>query len=107
MVYSIEQLKGEIGRGGGVAKSNLFRVLMPVIPEIYLNSTGLDVATPQSLNILCTRATVPGRQLLTNERTIGTVTQKVAYGYVNDDISFSFLGLNNFVVRKYLEDWQD
>ena len=107
MTYSIEQLKGEIGRGGGVAKNNLFRVLLPVIPEIYLNSTGVAVATPQSLNILCTRATLPGRQLMTVERTIGTVTQKVAYGYINDEVTFSFLGLNNYVVRKYLEDWQN
>lgn len=107
MTYSIEQLKSEIGRGGGVAKNNLFRVLFPVIPELYLNSTGLDVAYPQSLNILCTRATLPGRQLLTNERTIGTVTQKIAYGFVNDDVSFSFLGLNNYVTRKYIEDWQN
>jgi hypothetical protein len=107
MTYSIEQLKGEIGRSGGVAKNNLYRVIFPIIPQIYLNPTGLDVATPQALNVLCTRATLPGRQLLTNERTIGTVTQKIAYGYINEEVTFSFLGLNNYMVRKYMEDWQN
>ena len=34
MTYSIETLKGEIGRGGGIARGNLYRVILPVIPEI-------------------------------------------------------------------------
>lgn len=107
MTYSVDQLKGEIGRGGGIAKGSLFRVLMPIIPEIYLNLTGIDVATSQQLNILCKQVNMPGRQLLTNDRIIGTVSQKVAYGYANEDVNITFIGLNNYVVRKYLEDWQD
>jgi hypothetical protein len=104
--FSIEQIKGEISRGGGVAKGNLFRVILPVIPQIYLNRTGLGVATPQSLNVLCKAASMPGRQLTTVDRTIGVESQKVAYGYANDDVSLTFLGLNDYVVRKYFEDWQ-
>ena len=106
MTYSIEQIKGEISRGGGVAKGNLYRVILPVIPELYINQNGLSVATPQSLNVLCKAVTMPGRQLLTHERTIGTVNQKIAYGYAVEDVSMTFLGLNNYVARKYFEDWQ-
>lgn len=106
MAYSIDQLKGEISRGGGVAKSNLYRVILPVIPAIYLNQTGLDVTYPQSLNVLCKNVSMPGRQLTTVDRTIGVETQKIAYGYVNDDVNLTFVGLNNYVVRKYFEDWQ-
>ena len=106
MTYSIDQLKGEISRGGGLAKSNLYRVILPIIPEIYLNIDGIDVAYPQSMNILCKAATMPGRQMTTVDRTIGVVSQKVAYGYANDEASFTFLGLNNYVARKYFEDWQ-
>lgn len=106
MTYSIEQLKGEISRGGGIAKGNLYRVILPIIPEIYLNLTGVDVAYTQSLNVLCKSAQMPGRQLTTVDRTIGVVNQKVAYGYANDDVNLSFMGLNNYVARKYFEDWQ-
>lgn len=106
MTYSIENIKGEISRGGGVAKPNLYRVILPIIPAIYINQTGIDVATPQSLNVLCKNATMPGRQLLTVDRTIGVVSQKVAYGYANDDVTLTFIGLNDYVVRKYFEDWQ-
>jgi len=106
MAYSLEQIKGEISRGDGLANANLFRVLLPIIPGIYLNQTGIDVPYPQSINILCKSVTMPGRSLTTVERDIGVVNQKVAYGFVNDDINMTFIGLNDYVVRKYLEDWQ-
>lgn len=107
MSYSVETLKGEISRGGGVAKGNLYRVLMPLIPRIYINLTGVDVPYPQSMNVLCKNISMPGRQLTTIDREIGVVQQKVAYGYTNEDVSMTFIGLNDFVVRKYLEDWQN
>jgi len=105
MTYSLEQIKGEISAGGGVAHANLHRVILPVIPSIFLNLTGIDVATPQALNVLCKNVNMPGRQLLTSERTIGVVTQKVAYGEANEDVNLTFVGLNNYNVRKYFEDW--
>jgi hypothetical protein len=106
MTYSIDQLKGEISRGGGVAKANLFRVILPIIPEIYLNLTGADIPYSQSMNVLCKNAILPGRQLLTADRVIGTISQKVAYGFANEEVTLTFTGLNNYVVRKYFEDWQ-
>lgn len=106
MTYSIEQLKGEITRGGGVAKGNLYRVILPVIPRIFVNLSGVDFPLPQSLNVLCKNVNMPGRSLTTIDREIGVVNQKIAYGFVNDDVNMTFLGLNDFVVRKYLEDWQ-
>jgi len=106
MTYSIEQIKGEISSGGGIAKGNLYRVILPVIPSLFLNQNGLSVATPQSLNVLCKSASMPGRQLLTHDRTVGAVNQKIAYGYANDDVSLTFMGLNNYTARKYFEDWQ-
>jgi hypothetical protein len=103
---TIEQLKGEISRGGGVALANRFRVILPVIPEIYLNQTSIGASYPQSLNVLCKSCTMPGRQIMTVDRTVGVVNQKVAYGYATEDVNFSFTGLNNYIVRKYFEDWQ-
>lgn len=107
MTYSIDQIKGEISRGGGIAKGNLFRVIMPIIPALYLNTTGPTLVYPQSMNALCKNVTMPGRQLMTSDREIGVVNQKVAYGYANDDITITFIGLNDYATRKYLEDWQN
>lgn len=107
MVYSIENLKGEISRGGGVAKGSLFRVILPIIPEIFVNLTGVDIPYPPSMNILCKNVNMPGRQLMTLDRTIGALTQKVAYGYAYEDVNMTFIGLNDYVIRKYLESWQD
>ena len=49
---------------------------------------------------------MPGRQLTTADRIIGVISQKVATGFVNDEVNLTFLGLNNYVARKYFEDWQ-
>jgi hypothetical protein len=106
MTYSIDQLKGEVSRGGGFAKGNLYRVILPVIPELYINLTGVDVTYPQSLNILCKNVTLPGKQLTTVNRTVGVVSQKIAYGYAVEDVSMTFLGLNDYIARKYFENWQ-
>lgn len=106
MSYSIEDLKSVITAGRGIAKANLYRVILPIIPEIYINAGGIGVPNPLSLNILCKNAQIPGRQLLTNDRVIGTVAQKVAYGFANEDVTLTFMGLNNYVARKYFENWQ-
>jgi len=105
MSYSIEQLKGEISRTGGFAVANQYRVVLPVIPEIY--TSVLNQPTPRSLNILCKNVTMPGRLLSTIDREIGVVNQKIAYGFINDEITMTFTGMNNYGVRRYLEDWQD
>lgn len=106
MTYSLDQIKGEISRGGGLTKSNLYRIILPIVPEIFVNLTGIDIPYPQSLNVLCKNMTMPGRQITTVDKTIGVVTQKVAYGYANDDVNLTFIGLNNYGVRKYFEQWQ-
>ena len=106
MAYSLDQIKGEISRSGGIAKGNLYRVILPIIPNIHINQTSIGAATPQSLNVLCKSVNMPGRQILTHDRVIGNVSQKVAYGYANEDVNLSFYGLNDYTVRKYFEDWQ-
>lgn len=106
MTNTIEQIKGEISRGGGLALANRYRVILPLIPEIYVNQAGVTTAFSQQLNVLCKNCTMPGRQIMTHERTIGVVNQKVAYGFANDEVQFTFTGLNNYGARKYFEDWQ-
>ena len=83
---SIEELKGTIGKSGGAARSNLFRVQLPFIQ-------GSDM-TMRDINLICRDVNLPGRQVTSIERTIGGVTSKIAYGQLSDDINFTFLVMN-------------
>ena len=97
MGNSIDQLKGLISQKGGVAKPNVFRVLLPSIPG----------ATSTEVNLLCKDVQLPGRQIMTNERRIGMKLEKVPYGYAVTDISITFLVLNDYGIKKYFETWQN
>ena len=95
MVYSVDQLKGALSRG--IASPNLFRVYLPALPGI------VDTRT---LNLLCKNVQLPGRQILTNERTIGMKQVKQAYAYAQDDISLTFHVTNDYNLKRYFETWQ-
>lgn len=98
MVNTIEEFKGLISSKGGVARNNLFQVILPSIP-------GTDITTSE-INLLCSSVTLPGRQVQTTESMIGTKVEKIANGAVNDDVSFSFRVLNDYGIKKYFEQWQ-
>jgi hypothetical protein len=95
MPYSVDQLKSEISSGGGLARPNLYQVLLP---SIGMYSTS-------SLDVLCKGVNMPGKQIMTTEKTIGTITQKIAWGFTNDDVNLRFIGLNDHGVRRYFENW--
>jgi hypothetical protein len=93
---SIEELKGLISQSGGMAVPNLYRVELPSI-------NGMST---RDLNLLCKATNLPGRQVMTNNRIIGAIDQKVAYSKAQDDVSMSFHVSNDYKIRKYFEDWQ-
>lgn len=95
---SIELIKSKVSAKQGLAKSNLFAITLPNIPGLFVDQN--------ELNVLCRDVTLPGRQLLSNERQIGMNLEKVAYGYAVQDVSATFLCLNDYYVRKYFETWQ-
>ena len=90
---SIEQLKSEISRGGGLSRPNQFLVQLPS-------------AESRALNILCTRASLPGKQILTHDRRINMQFEKVAYTFGVDDVSLSFLLTNDYSAKVYFDNWR-
>jgi hypothetical protein len=94
---SIEQLKSLISSKGGVARPNVFRVLLPSIPG----------ATSSEVNLLCKDVQLPGRQIMTSERQIGMKLEKMPYGYAVTDLSMTFHVLNDYGIRQYFEAWQN
>ena len=109
MNYSVDQLKSLITQSDGMARSNLFAVQLPTIYKS--NSTEdafarVPILAPEELNVLCKATQLPGRQLNTVERRVGMQTQKVAYGYQVEDITLTFIVMNNYKIRKYFDAWQ-
>ena len=93
---NIEELKSLISNSGGLAVTNLFRVELPSI----------NGYSTRNLNLLCKAANLPGRQILTNDRVIGPIDQKVAYNTAHEDVSMSFHVPNDYKIRMYFEAWQ-
>ena len=95
MAYSIEQLKDTVNRAGGIAKSNLFRIILPAQEQA------------RNLDLLCRSTTMPSRSILTNDRTIGITKNTVAYGYDKSNVTMTFLVLNEPYVRYFFEEWMN
>ena len=97
MANSIENLLGTIAGKGGIALPNIYRVYLPSFS--YLG--------PREMDVLCTSVNLPGRQIMTIDKKIGTIFEKVAYDQAYDDVNMSFLMLNDYGARKYFETWQN
>ena len=96
-VQTIDDLKALVSNKGGVARGNVFAVSLP--PLAGLRS--------RELNLLCSNVNLPGRQIMTQERTIGLISQKVANNHAFDDVSLTFRCLNDYGIREYFETWQN
>jgi|TARA_B110000503_G_C7118739_1_gene401486 hypothetical protein len=94
---SIEDLKAVVSRGKGFARSSDFVVTLPSLGKY-------DTTT---LNVLCSQVNLPGRQILTQERLIGIKGRKMPSGFASDDVSMTFYVLNDYMIRRYFEEWQN
>jgi hypothetical protein len=91
---SIEDLKGTIT--SGISRADRFRVKLPA-------EFGVDGRT---VDTLCRATNIPGRQITTNDRTIGMITQKMPYGFLSEDVNLTFLLDQDYSMRTYFENWQ-
>jgi len=97
--FSIEDLKGQIGGSGGLAKANQFMVQLPQLENFRVDA--------RELNLFCTVAALPGRQIMSLDHAIGTTNRKIANGYATTDLTLTFLVANNHIIRQYFEAWQN
>jgi hypothetical protein len=102
---SVDQLKSLASAKLGFARQNAFLVEMP--SGFGGRSLLSRIATlgANELNLLCSNVTMPGKQILTNDRRIGMEFSKVAYGYAVDDVTMTFYALNDYGIKKYLDNW--
>lgn len=95
-MVSVDRLKSIANFKRGFAKPNQFLVELPPFAGI----------SSDEVNILCSRVSLPGKQILTHDRRINMEFEKVAYGYAVDDVTMSFYLLNDYGLRKYFDDWR-
>ena len=115
MANSVDDLKALANSKLGFARANRFLVTLPtnfgggggflggVLGLLNLGGGG---ASGRELNLLCTNATLPAKQILTNDRRIGMEFQKVAYGYAIDDVSMTFYLMNDYGIKDYFDSWR-
>jgi len=97
---SIDQLKSTISKGGGLARTNVFRVILPSLGSA-------DGGASRSFNLLCKAVNLPGKAVATADRTIGPINQQIANGVIFADVSLTFMVLNDFGIKDYFDKWAD
>jgi hypothetical protein len=96
MAFRIDDFKSQVGKGGGFAMGNLFKIFLPPLK-----------GDAREMNLLCKAASLPGRQITSLEKPMGLQNTKIAYGYAVDDITLTFHCLNDMRIREYFETWQN
>ena len=96
---SIEEFKGQVSAGDGFALTHQYMVQLPNIPGSSFSA--------RERNALCRVARLPGRQIITQDRQVGLMNQKIGTGYANADVGLSFHVLNDYKSREYFDAWQD
>jgi len=96
MTFRIDELKAQMTKGFGPARSNQYMVMFP-------RTTSGDEA--ESISVLCDSVSLPGRQILTSERFTDMKARKVAYGFAAEDVEISFILMNDWFTWNYLNSW--
>ena len=115
---SIDTLKSTLSKRQGVAKQNKFSIYMS-LPLISINPASIltNLASgggfnpmslindPRDISLLCESCSLPGRQIATTEHMTRLKAIKKPYGYINDDVSFTFLLTGDYYVKQVFDDW--
>ena len=60
MTLKIDDFKSQVGKGGGIAMGNLYKIFLPPIN-----------GDAREMNLLCKATSLPGRQILSTEKQMG------------------------------------
>ena len=115
---SVDTLRGTLGKRGGVAKANRFSIYMP-LPLISINPGSIltNLASgngfnpmsllndPRDMSLLCESCSLPGRTIATAEHMTRLKAIKKPYGYINDDVTFTFLLTGDYYIKQVFDDW--
>ena len=108
MDYRTDSLRGLLMQENGLASNNRWLVILPPISgKPKVGGGACDQYNTNDLNVMCTSARIPGKQLQTIERRVGVVSNKVAVGFETGEAAFTFYLTHKYTARKYFQDWMD
>lgn len=123
MASSVDDLKAEISKRNGLARTNRFNVIFTPPSQALINTDLASIITnlvnggfnknqllndPRTLSLICESASIPGATIGTSEHTLtGGYPQKRAITKTFDSVDFSFLVTNDFYIRRMFDDWFD
>jgi|SaaInlStandDraft_1057018.scaffolds.fasta_scaffold289357_1 hypothetical protein len=107
MNFSTDSLRGLLSSDGLAAGNRWMVVLPPLNGKRKIGGGSPSNYSADDLNVLCTSARIPGKQLRTIERTVGVVSSRTAVGFEPGDAAFTFYLTHDYTVRKYFQDWID
>ena len=97
MATSINDLKSVISKRGGAAAQDRFKI--EVTPPSAVAGDTRD------FTLLCESCALPSRQILTADYQSIRQAQKIAMGYLNEEVTFNFIMTNDYVVRSIFDQW--
>jgi len=117
---SIDNLKAIVGKRQGLAKTNRFLTIFTPPTQALVNMNPLDivgrfangtfnarslVSDPRDIAFLCESTQIPGRSLNTLDYSAERETIKMPNGYIDDDVTMTFLLTNDYYMKDMFETW--
>ena len=118
---SINDLKASISKHGGLAQTNRFAIYMQPPAASLLNldlqgsiasaisgnfKFGSLINDPRDMSLLCESCTLPGRQITTIEYQSVRQSNKIPYGYFNEDVTFTYLLTQDYYIKKIFDKYR-
>lgn len=109
MTFKTDELRSLLDVEKGVASPSRWKVILPKISGDDKPGGGTVEwqGTINDMNLVCTAARLPGIDVVTVDRNIGMVPQKVAVGKTNTPVSLTFYLTNVYTSRKYFQEWME
>ena len=118
----IDEFKANIGKHAGLARQNRFVIFMRPPQQALLNIDLENIAVntltgkfkdssiindPRDIALLCTRCSLPGRQIQTMDNPLNGFAQTIKHptGYFNEDVEFEFHLTNDYYMKKIFDKW--
>ena len=109
MTFKTDDLRAFLQKENGPASASRWQVILPNISGDVKPGGGTVEwdGTINDMNLVCTAARLPGIDVITVDRQIGMIPQKVAVGKTNTPVSLTFYLTNKYTSRKYFQEWME
>ena len=99
MTVPAGMIKSVISKHRGLARPNQYRVILPVLPNLDVDASDLDV--------LCRATGVPGKNINSATRKTGALGRDHATDFEIENVTMTFTETANSFIRNYFDHWMD